>query len=477
MSRAFLSLLVVAGLVTGCRQDNATVAPETPWVSTTSVAAEQSHVGDMPSVADLEHAFEKASQAIAPSVVSITNSRQIEVDLPEFLRPFSEGEREVQGMGSGVVIDREGHILTNNHVVEGATTLRVRLYDDRELEADVVGSDPKTDLAVIKVDAKGLQPAKLADSDNARVGQWVIAAGSPFGLSRTITAGIVSAVGRGSMGIADYGDFIQTDAAINQGNSGGPLIDLQGRVIGVNTAIASRTGGSNGIGFAIPINLARNVMEQLLSDGVVRRGWLGIVMGDLDPDLAATFGYKGGGILVNDIDPKGPAVKGGVKTGDIIVKLEGKSVADMGAFRNRIAQTRPGKTISLVVWRGKTTRNLSVKLGVLPGDEQHDPKPRASKKKKGPPRLGLTLRDPADGQRSRMGLPKGAGVLISDVEPGSIAAAAGLNHGDVLLEVGDKPAKSAKTAQKQLEGADMQQGVRVRVQRGQFAYFLLLKRP
>ncbi len=481
MSRAFLTICFAAALVTGCRQDVGSVAPGAPTlgVSTTSVAAEQMLVGDGPTVGDLEHAFEKASQTIAPSVVSIVNSRQMEVDLPEFLRPFSDGEREVMGMGSGLIIDREGHILTNNHVVDGATTLRVRLHDDRELEADVVGTDPKTDLAVIKVDAKGLQPAKFADSDQARVGQWVMAAGSPFGLPRTITAGIVSAGGRGSKGIADYGDFIQTDAAINQGNSGGPLIDLQGRVIGVNTAIASRTGGSNGIGFAIPINLARNVAEQLLTDGVVRRGWLGIVMGDLDPAMAATFGYKGDGILVNDVDPKGPAVKAGVRIGDIIVKLDGKAIDDMGVFRNRIAQTKPGKTIELGVWRGKSVRTLTVKLGVLPGDEANDSKgskPGAAKKKKGMQRLGLTLRDPADGLRARMGLPKGAGVVISDVEPGSVAAAAGLSHGDVLLEVGDKPAKSAKTALRQLEDADLQAGVRVRVQRGKFGHFVLLKR-
>jgi serine protease Do len=480
MSRAFLPLLFAAALVTGCKHDAASVAPGAPTASTstTSVAAAQVGLHDGPTVSDLEHAFEKASGVIAPSVVSITNSRQIEVDLPEFLRPFTEGERQVEGMGSGVVLDREGHILTNNHVVEGATVLRVRLHDDRELDAEVVGADPKTDVAVIRVDAKGLQPAKLANSDKVRVGQWVIAAGSPFGLPRTITAGIVSAVGRGSMGIADYGDFIQTDAAINQGNSGGPLIDLQGRVIGLNTAIASRTGGSNGIGFAIPINLARNVIDQLLAEGVVRRGWIGIVMGDLEPSMAATFGYKGTGILVNDVDPKGPARKAGVKIGDIIVKLDGKAVADMDAFRNRIAQTKPGKTIELALWRGRATRTVSVKLDVFPGDDA-DAKPRASskKKKKGPPRLGLTLRDPADGLRTRLGLPKGAGVLVTDVEPGSVAAAAGLSHGDVLLEIGDKPAKSAKTAQRQLDGADLDAGVRVRIRRGAFGTFVLLKRP
>jgi serine protease Do len=442
----------------------------------------QAMLHDGPTVGDLEHAFEKASKVIAPSVVSITNSRQVEVDLPEFLRPFAEGEHEVRGMGSGVILDREGHILTNNHVVEGSSTLRVGLFDDREFDAEIVGTDPKTDLAVIRIEAKNLQPAKFADSDHARVGQWVIAAGSPFGLPRTITAGIVSAVGRGSMGIADYGDFIQTDAAINQGNSGGPLIDLQGRVIGLNTAIASRTGGSNGIGFAIPINLARNVVEQLLANGVVRRGWLGIVMGDLEPTMAATFGYKGDGILVNDVDPKGPAHKAGVKIGDIIVKLDGKAVAELDAFRNRIAQTRPGKKIALAVWRGRSLRTLSVKLDVFPGDDAGG-KSRAATpakkkpKKKGPPQLGLTLRDPADGLRTRMGLPKGAGVLISDVEPGSVAAAAGLSHGDVLLEIGDKPARSAKSAQRQLEGADLDAGVRVRVRRGPFGHFVLLKRP
>src|SRR5690606_13794226 len=211
----------------------------------------------------------------------------------------------------------------NNHVVEGAGELKVRLHDDRELHAELVGTDPKTDLAVIRVHAEGLRAAPLYDGSELRVGQWVLAVGSPFGLSRTVTAGIVSAVGRGSMGITDYGDFIQTDAAINRGNSGGPLIDLRGRVVGINTAIFSPNGGSSGIGFAIPSGMARAVKDQLIDHGVVRRGWLGVVMGELTADLATSFEYEGAhGVLIDDVDPVGPGSAAGVRAGDIMIRLD-----------------------------------------------------------------------------------------------------------------------------------------------------------
>ena len=246
-ARRWLALPLLALAVGGCAHaraqdpEGAAVAVESPRVA--------GEVAPTAGIAELERAFERSAEVIGPSVVSITSEREHPgaEEVPAFLRPFGAPDGVLRGLGSGVIVDARGYVLTNNHVVDGADRLRVRLADDREFEAEVVGTDPKTDLAVVRIDADGLVPALTAESDRLRVGQWVMAVGSPFGLSKTVTAGIVSATGRGGMGITDYGDFIQTDAAINQGNSGGPLIDLQGRVIGINTAIASPSGGSNGL--------------------------------------------------------------------------------------------------------------------------------------------------------------------------------------------------------------------------------------
>ncbi len=448
------------------------VQPSPAPAEPTSDVATHAPVAD---VLALESALQNAAETVAASVVSITSKRQVESGLPAFLRPPGD-DGVLRGVGSGVIIDARGYVLTNNHVVEGATELVVRLDDDRELDAVVVGRDPKTDLAVIEIEADGLSAATLANSDDLRVGQWVMAAGSPFGLPRTVTAGIVSAVGRGAMGITDYGDFIQTDAAVNQGNSGGPLIDLQGRVVGINTAIASRNGGSNGIGFAIPINLARNVMEQLIDDGRVRRGWLGIVMGELDEPLSTSFGFEGtDGILINDVDPKGPARTAGLEPGDIITAIDGRPVADMGDLRNTISQRRPGTDVGLTVWRDGGSQELNLVLGALPSDDAPAPTPRA----KPQPRtrsLGLRLEAVPEAVRARYDLRKGEGALVSDVVAGSLGAEAGLRPGDVVLRVADTAVTSAKGAKRSLDDADFGDGVRLRVKRGDWSRFVVIKR-
>ncbi|HWB76109.1 MAG TPA: Do family serine endopeptidase, partial [Nannocystaceae bacterium] len=395
-------------------------------------------------------------------------------DVPAFLRPFGPPDGTLRGLGSGVIIDARGYILTNNHVVEGADRLRVGLWDDREVDATVIGTDPKTDLAVVKIDAGSLTAAVTADSEKVRVGQWVIAAGSPFGLAKTVTAGIVSAVGRGGMGITDYGDFIQTDAAINQGNSGGPLIDLQGRVVGINTAIASQTGGSNGIGFAIPIDLAKVVLAQLIDHGSVERGWIGIVMGKLTPELAQSFGYRGDGVLVDDVDPKGPGAKAGLRAGDIITSLDGKSLRDMVALRNGVAQRRPGTKVKLVVFRNGKTERLDLELGSL--DDPDEPKAKPIKRKASKPtppaELGLQLADPSEG-RSRTDVRKGAVVI--GVAKDSLAADE-IAPGDVITEVGGEAVRSAAHAEKLLDKADLGRGIRVRVQRDRFGHYVVLRR-
>jgi serine protease Do len=429
-----------------------------------------------PSVVDLELAFERAAAAIGPSVVSVINEQAPPAELPAFLRELAPRD-EVRGLGSGVIIDEAGYILTNNHVVEGATTLKVRLHDDRELRAEVVGSDPKTDLAVIRVRAEGLRAAPLHDASDLRVGQWVLAVGSPFGLSRTVTVGIVSAVGRGSMGITDYGDFIQTDASINRGNSGGPLIDLRGRVVGINTAIFSPNGGSSGIGFSIPAGMARTVKDQLIATGQVRRGWMGVVMGELTADLARSFEFEGGsGVLIDDVDPAGPGHAAGLRPGDIVAQVDGTPVRDMADFRNRIAQAGPGATVELETWRGGQPRALKVRLAALP--ESDEPRVRPPTRAPAPAvqRLGLGLDEPDARVRRMLGLAPDGGAVIVEVEPGSVADEAGLRRGDVLLRVGAEAVGSATQALRLLEQADLDQGVRIRVQRGPYGRFTVLRR-
>ncbi|MBC8072183.1 MAG: Do family serine endopeptidase [Deltaproteobacteria bacterium] len=430
-------------------------------------------------VTELERAFERSAEVIGPSVVAIHSERATEnAEVPAFLRPFGPPDGKVRGLGSGVIIDTRGYILTNNHVVDGADSLKVRLWDERELDATVVGTDPKTDLAVVRIQADGLVAALTADSEQVRVGQWVIAAGSPFGLSKTVTAGIVSAVGRGGMDITEYGDFIQTDAAINQGNSGGPLIDLQGRVVGINTAIFSQTGGSNGIGFAIPIDLAKVVLAQLIDHGSVERGWIGIVMAKLTPELATSFGYRGSeGVLVDDIDPKGPGAKAGLRPGDIITALDGRSLRDMVALRNGVAQRRPGTKVKLAVFRDGKLERLDLQLGSLadPSEGKSKPAKRKPSKPATPAGLGLQLVDPSDEVRDRLRADVRKGAVVIGVSPGSVATNE-IEPGDVIVEVAGESVRSASHAEKLLAKADLDKGVRVRVQRGPFGHYRLLRR-
>ncbi len=469
-------LVVSLAIGAGCAHAGAATAP--PLVATV-----EHRVGgdDDASIAQLERSFERAALVIGPSVVAITSEREAgTAQIPAFLRPFGPPDGTIRGLGSGVIIDASGYILTNNHVVEGAQRLRVRLQDDREFEAEVVGTDAKTDVAVIRIEADRLVAATTTSSEGVRVGQWVMAAGSPFGLAKSVSAGIVSAVGRGAMGIADYGDFLQTDAAVNQGNSGGPLIDLRGRVIGINTAIASQSGGSNGVGFAIPIDLAKGIMRQLIDHGSVERGWLGIVMGRLTPEMAASFGRKDhDGVLVDDVDPKGPAAAAGLRAGDIVLAIDGRRLKDMGMLRNRVAGKRPGTRVELSIWRADAAKSVTLELGALPGQAEsrppsrskaHKPKPKARQE------LGLTLADLDAELRKRFNLgPSSKGAIVTEVAQNSIAALE-LAPGDVLVDVAGKPVRSATEASRLLDKANLDAGVRVRVVRGAVGHFVMLRR-
>ena len=310
--------------------------------------------------------FAGIDEKVTPAVVFVSVEQEVSQQQTMFSNPFEEFNDEFfkrffdqrmpqqrqqpkqqkqirKGQGSGFIITADGFILTNNHVVENADKITVKLSDERELVAKVIGTDPETDVAVIKVDANNLPFVELGDSDQLKVGQWVIAIGNPFGLSHTVTAGIVSAKGRSKIGLTEYEDFIQTDAAINFGNSGGPLLNIDGKVIGINSAIFSRSGGYMGIGFAIPVNMAKYVYQQLVADGKVTRGYLGLYGEDITADMAKLFGIENQkGVIVNKLLPDGPAAKGGVERGDVIIKKDGKAIEDWNIFRNEIARTAPG---------------------------------------------------------------------------------------------------------------------------------------
>ena len=354
----------------------------------------QSHAAQSPKeqaalkyVTDLSLAFQRATKKISPSVVNVVSIYRVDVesrrdprrrvpgveDFFDRFGPEDRGDRfdERRAQGSGVIARADGYIVTNNHVVDRADDVEVTLANGRTYKAEIVGTDPETDLAVIRIDVDDLEPARFGDSDTIEVGQWVLAVGNPFRLDHTVTAGIISAKGRSGMRLAIYENFIQTDAAINPGNSGGPLVNLDGEVIGINTAISTRTGGYMGIGFAIPSNMARGVMESILEGGRVVRGWLGVTMRPLTDDLAASFDFEGtDGVLVANVAEDGPAQQAGIEPGDIIIEIAGRDTTDMNTLRHTVADIAPQKTVKVVLVRDGRKRTIDATLGERPRYEE-----------------------------------------------------------------------------------------------------------
>jgi serine protease Do len=405
------------------------------------------------SLKSFNDAFVQIAESATPSVVTIftekTVNQRLITPFDFFGRPFDDffsmpkgglqnGRKEVQrGLGSGVIVTDDGYILTNNHVIDDADQVYIRTSDNRKIDAKVIGKDPKTDLAVIKVNAKGLKPVVIGDSDKLRVGEWVIAIGSPLGenLARTVTQGIVSAKGRANVGLADYEDFIQTDAAINPGNSGGPLVNINGDLVGINTAIASRTGGFEGIGFAVPSNMAKKVLTSLISSGKVTRGYLGITIQDIDENLAKAMHIKAGdGVLVGTVVDGSPAAKGGVKTGDVILDFNNVKVSSSVALRNAIASQTPGTMVKLRVLRDGTIRLISLRLEAQPAKEvaSSGTQERATVTSA----LGFKAEELTAALAQRLNLKPGAGkAVITAIDSSSNAYMAGLRRGDVVLSV------------------------------------------
>ena len=352
-----------------------------------------------------------------------------------------------EGLGSGVIVTSNGYILTNNHVVDHATHVKVTLQDGREFTAKVIGRDPKTDLAVIKIKAEHLPVVPFADSHKVEVGDIVLAVGNPFGVGQTVTEGIVSATDRGGMGIEDYEDFIQTDAAINPGNSGGPLVDVDGRLIGINTAILSRSGGNQGIGFAIPSDLARTVMLSLVEYGHVTRGYLGVMIQNVTPELAQEFHLKQpGGALIGDVVPQGPAAKAGLEDGDVVLQFNGQKVQNSRQLQLTVADTKPDTKVPVEVLRNGQTKTLDVTVGQLPGSPQMASANSGNNQDQGTLK-GVGVSDLDSQARQEFKIPTNVqGAVVTQVKPDSAAAQAGLQPGDVIESIDRHPVKNADQA-------------------------------
>jgi serine protease Do len=427
--------------------------------------------------------FVALANRLAPSVVNISTTLQTTSSAPSSLDDPAEdnpwefffGENlprgfQQRGLGSGFIIDRDGHILTNNHVIENSKKITVKVADGKEFQAKVVGRDPKLDVALIKIDAdRDLVPMVMGDSKELAVGEWVVAIGSPFGLHNTVTAGIVSAKGR-QLGAGPYDDFIQTDASINPGNSGGPLVDLQGRVIGVNTAIASETGANIGIGFAIPINLVKRIVPELKEKGRITRGWLGIAIQPLTPGIAESLGMQKRGALVSEVSEGGPAARAGLQEGDVIIEYNGKMIAAGRDLAVLIAETEIGRDIELKVLRNG--KQMSLPATVSESQETKLVGPGAEK-----PQLGLTVQTLGSEAAKTLGRKRADGVLVTYVKPGSNADDAGLRRGDIILEVGQTPITDADDFRRRITNAASNKNTLFLVRRGENNLFVALTIP
>ena len=439
-------------------------------------------------------AFSSVAAKAVPAVVFIRVERTIETGAmtgpgvpfgfndpfgffgDEFYDRFFRGRQPAQpreyrqsGQGSGFIIGDDGYILTNNHVVGEADVITVKLNDGREFKAELVGTDEKSDVAVIKIDGRDLPTLPLGDSDSLKVGEWVIAIGNPFGLAETLTSGIVSAKGRSTVGINDYEDFIQTDAAINPGNSGGPLINIKGEAIGINTAIFSNSGGNMGIGFAIPINMAKAIKDQLVRTGKVTRGQLGVSIGELTQELADYFEIDSTkGALVNEILEGSPAEKAGLQVGDVILKINGREVSGIGDLRNTIAMAAPGSKVELLVQRDGKQRTVTVRIGELSETQALADSSELDSK------LGLTVENLTEEARRYYGLSSDDGVLVSSVSPNSAAYRNGIRPGMVILSVNRKAVNSVEQFNSALRESAESKKVLLLVRSQRYTQFVVL---
>jgi serine protease Do len=384
-----------------------------------------------------------------------------------------KGEFKSQSLGSGVIVridNGTGYILTNNHVVADTDELKVKLSDKREFDAEIVGTDEQTDLAVIKIEGKNLVSAKMGDSEILRQGQWAIAIGNPFGLTHTVSVGVVSAIGRSGVGIANYENFIQTDAAINPGNSGGPLLNIDGEIIGINTAIFTRSGGYQGIGFAIPVNMAKAVLRDLIDKGKVTRGWLGVAIQNIDESLAEQFGVEvTEGVLISDVQDGSPAQEAGFERGDIVIGYDNREISDVNRLRNFVAQTEVGKKVEVKVLRKEKEKILTVKIGEQPSDLFALGKPSIGNE------LGISVQDLTEELAKSFDFKGETGVVVTAVEPGSPAAQADVKEGDLIKEVNRGKINNIEEFRDALKHTDKGKDILLLLRRGMHTRFVIIK--
>jgi len=439
--------------------------------------------------------FSQIAAAVTPAVVNITVRKEASVPMsgipsepwrdffgmpgmPEMPRmpnrPGFPPSPEAQGAGSGVIVSSDGYVLTNDHVVDGAKEITVTLPDNREFTGKVVGLDPQTDLAVVKIDATNLPFVPWGNSADLRVGEYVLAVGNPFGLNSTVTLGIVSALGRGGMGITQYEDFIQTDAAINPGNSGGALVNTRGELVGINTAIFSQSGGYQGVGFAVPTNLAKPVYESLVSTGKIVRGFLGVGIQAVTTDLAESFHLdQAKGALVTNVVPGSPADAAGIKRGDVIVEYQGKPVLDPRSLQHQVIRTTVGSEVKIVVIRDGHKQTLKPKIRQ---QEQLTQVAQSGSVEQEGPLAGVAVKNLDQDMAQQLGVEKNIdGVVVMDVTPGSYAARAGLVQGDVISEIDRKPVRSEEDFMKVVSHLKNNSSALVFIHRGQGALYLNIK--
>ncbi len=491
---SFIAIVILIGYGLTFQSDNNPILK-----AETSVKNYQSQIGlDLLS---FNEAFISVAERANPSIVTIFTERVIKRDSREFRSPFfdsdpfrdffgedffdrffripiPEGELRQHGLGSGVIVRENGYIITNNHVIEKADVIKVKLMGGKTHDAKIVGTDPKTDIAVLKIEEKNLPAVPLGDSDKLRVGEWVLAIGSPFGeaLAHTVTAGIVSAKGRSNIGLAEYSDFIQTDAAINHGNSGGALVNLKGELVGINTAIiSSGSGGFQGVGLAVPINMAKDVMNQLISKGKVVRGWLGVWIQPVTEDIKRVLDLKDQkGALISQVTENSPAEKADLMIQDVIKKLDGKEVINTGDLRNRVAATSPGTWVTLSIIRDGKQRNIRVKLAELPSDEQIVS--LVTEKTEGT--IGITVSEITPGIASKFQIDSNEkGVVITNVNPSGVGASADLRVGDVIKKVNKTNIESVKDYDSAVKSLKKGDSVLMHIKRQEGSFFIYFRIP
>ena len=440
-------------------------------------------------VMETSKAFSEIVSAVSPAVVNISTTKVVRRDtgtlfedpLFDFLNPFHEfgmpKKWKEQSLGSGVIVSVDGYIITNNHVVEKSDEIKVTLLDKRVFKGRIVGADPKTDIAVIRIDANNLPTIPWGDSEKLQVGEFVLAIGNTYGLSHTVTMGIISAVGRANVGIADYEDFIQTDAAINPGNSGGPLVNIKGELIGINTAIFSRTGGYQGIGFAVPSDMVRLVMDQLVQGGKVTRGWIGVTIQELTPELSQKFGLKkANGALVSDVAKDSPAAKAGIMRGDIILEFNGKGVKDVSTLRNMVAQSKAGSEISVKILRSGKEYTVKMVIVELPREVAEVVPEQVPDNTKAEVLTGLTVRDITKEIIRQLGFNKDErGVVVVKVEPGSPADEAEIKKGDIIKEIDKKVVDNLEDFKKIAANIKRSESVLLFINRGGKRFYAILE--